>query len=115
MSGATTTPKPILGLTVPGFPNFFILTARKRGSPWRNQIFHDRMRRAAHDAGVAAELLEGGKRSIECRPISMRAITARSTIACAHGVDAQGHDQLVPQPHGRVFAITPGGWSNIGR
>jgi 4-hydroxyacetophenone monooxygenase len=100
--------KAYLGLTVPGFPNFFMLTGPNTGlAHGGNQIFMT-------ECGVRymmlalRELLEGGHRSIECR----REVYENYN----HEVDAmharmvwthKGMTNWYRNPHGRVFAITP--------
>ncbi len=71
--------KAYLGLTVPGFPNFFMLTGPNTGlAHGGNQIFMTECG-VRHMMLCLRELLEGGRRSIECRPKSTRATIARST------------------------------------
>ena len=100
--------KAYLGLTVPGFPNFFMLTGPNTGlAHGGNQIFMT-------ECGVRymmlalRELLEGGHRSIECRPEvydsynrSVDAMHAR--MVWTH----KGMTNWYRNRHGRVFAITP--------
>ena len=91
--------KAYLGLTVPGFPNFFMLTGPNTGlAHGGNQIFMTECG-VRHMMLALRELLEGGHRSIECRQRHLRELQPRGRRhARAHGVDPPGHDQLVPQP-----------------
>jgi cation diffusion facilitator CzcD-associated flavoprotein CzcO len=60
--------KAYLGLTVPGFPNFFMLTSPNTGlAHGGNQIFMTECG-VRHMMLALRELLEGGHRSIECKP-----------------------------------------------
>jgi 4-hydroxyacetophenone monooxygenase len=100
--------KAYLGLTVPGFPNFFMLTGPNivlaHGG---NQIFMTECG-VRHMMLALRELLEGGHRSIECKPDVYERYN--------HEVDAlharmvwthKGMTNWYRNPHGRVFAITP--------
>ena len=91
--------KAYLGLTVPGFPNFFMLTGPNTGlAHGGNQIFMTECS-VRHMMLALRELLESGHRSIECRREVYESLQSRRRRhARAHGVDPQGHDQLVPQP-----------------
>jgi 4-hydroxyacetophenone monooxygenase len=97
-----------LGLTVPGFPNFFMLTGPNTGlAHGGNQIFMTECG-VRHMMLCLRELLESGRRSIECRPDvyarynrDVDALHAR--MVWTH----KGMTNWYRNPHGRVFAITP--------
>jgi 4-hydroxyacetophenone monooxygenase len=100
--------KAYLGLTVPGFPNFFILTGPNTGlAHGGNQIFMT-------ECGVRymmlalRELYESGRRSIECRPHVYEAYNRRVDAMHARMVwTHKGMTNWYRNRHGRVFAITP--------
>jgi 4-hydroxyacetophenone monooxygenase len=100
--------KAYLGLTVPGFPNFFILTGPNTGlAHGGNQIFMT-------ECGVRymmlalRELLESGKRSIECRKevyenYNREVDDMHARMVWTH----KGMTNWYRNRHGRVFAISP--------
>jgi 4-hydroxyacetophenone monooxygenase len=100
--------KAYLGLTVPGFPNFFMLTGPNTTlAHGGNQIFMTECA-VRHMMLALRELLEGGHRSIECKPEVYenhnRAIdTMHAQMVWTH----KGMTNWYRNPHGRVFAITP--------
>jgi 4-hydroxyacetophenone monooxygenase len=100
--------KAYLGLTVPGFPNFFILTGPNTGlAHGGNQIFMTECG-VRHMMLCLRELLESGKRAIECRPEVYenynRAVDDRhARMVWTH----EGMTNWYRNRHGRVFAISP--------
>ena len=100
--------KAYLGLTVPGFPNFFILTGPNTGlAHGGNQIFMTECG-VRHMMLALRELLEGGKRSIECRPevyenYNRKVDDMHARMVWTH----KGMTNWYRNRHGRVFAITP--------
>jgi 4-hydroxyacetophenone monooxygenase len=100
--------KAYLGLTVPGVPNFFMLTGPNTGlAHGGNQIFMT-------ECGVRymmlalRELLEGGHRSIECRPEVYESYNREVDATHARMVwTHKGMTNWYRNPQGRVFAITP--------
>jgi 4-hydroxyacetophenone monooxygenase len=100
--------KAYLGLTVPGFPNFFMLTGPNivlaHGG---NQIFMTECS-VRHMMLGLREMLEGGHRSIECRPEVYDAYNREVDALHARMVwTHKGMTNWYRNPHGRVFAITP--------
>ena len=97
-----------LGLTVPGFPNFFMLTGPNTGlAHGGNQIFMTECG-VRHMMLALRELVEGGHRSIECRrevyDNHNREIDAmHARMVWTH----KGMTNWYRNPNGRVFAITP--------
>jgi 4-hydroxyacetophenone monooxygenase len=97
-----------LGLTVPGFPNFFMLTGPNTTlAHGGNQIFMTECA-VRHMMLSLRELLESGHRSIECK----RQVYERHnrTIDAMHAQMVWTHKGMTNwyrNPHGRVFAITP--------
>jgi 4-hydroxyacetophenone monooxygenase len=100
--------KAYLGLTVPGFPNFFILTGPNTGlAHGGNQIFMTECG-VRHMMQALRELVEGGHRSVECRrevyDSYNRAVDAQhARMVWTH----KGMTNWYRNAHGRVFAITP--------
>ena len=100
--------KAYLGLTVPGFPNFFMLTGPNTGlAHGGNQIFMT-------ECGVRymmlalRELVESGHRSIECRPEVYESYNREVDAMHARMVwTHEGMTNWYRNPQGRVFAITP--------
>jgi 4-hydroxyacetophenone monooxygenase len=100
--------KAYLGLTVPGFPNFFILTGPNTGlAHGGNQIFMT-------ECGVRymmlalRELVESGKRTIECRHDTYEGYNRKVDDTHARMVwTHKGMTNWYRNRHGRVFAITP--------
>ena len=100
--------KAYLGLTVPGFPNFFILTGPNTGlAHGGNQIFMT-------ECGVSymmlalRELVESGKRTIECRHDTYEGYNRKVDDTHARMVwTHKGMTNWYRNRHGRVFAITP--------
>ncbi len=100
--------KAYLGLTVPGFPNFFMLTGPNTGlAHGGNQIFMT-------ECGVRymmmalRELVEGGHRSIECRPEVYESYNREVDAMHARMVwTHKGMTNWYRNINGRVFAITP--------
>jgi 4-hydroxyacetophenone monooxygenase len=100
--------KAYLGLTVPGFPNFFMLTGPNTGlAHGGNQIFMT-------ECGVRymmlalRELVEGGHRSIECRPEVYESYNREVDATHARMVwTHKGMTNWYRNINGRVFAITP--------
>jgi 4-hydroxyacetophenone monooxygenase len=97
-----------LGLTVPGFPNFFMLTGPNTGlAHGGNQIFMTECG-VRHMMLGLRELLEGGHRSIECRPEIYQNYNRDVDALHARMVwSHKGMTNWYRNSHGRVFAITP--------
>jgi len=97
-----------LGLTVPDFPNFFILTGPNTGlAHGGNQIFMTECG-VRHMMLALRELYEGGHRTIECK----RDVYERynSEVDAMHARMVWTHKGMTNwyrNRHGRVFAITP--------
>jgi len=100
--------KAYLGLTVPGFPNFFILTGPNTGlAHGGNQIFMTECG-VRHMMLALREMLEGGHRSIECRPEVYERYNRDVDALHARMVwTHKGMTNWYRNPQGRVFAITP--------
>jgi 4-hydroxyacetophenone monooxygenase len=100
--------KAYLGLTVPGFPNFFMLTGPNTGlAHGGNQIFMTECG-VRHMMLALRELVEGGHRSIECRPEIYEAYNRKVDAMHARMVwTHRGMTNWYRNPNGRVFAITP--------
>jgi 4-hydroxyacetophenone monooxygenase len=100
--------KAYLGLTVPGFPNFFILTGPNTTlAHGGNQIFMTECG-VRHMMQALRELLESGHRSIECRSevyenYNRKVDDTHARMVWTH----QGMTNWYRNRHGRVFAITP--------
>jgi 4-hydroxyacetophenone monooxygenase len=97
-----------LGLTVPGFPNFFMLTGPNTGlAHGGNQIFMTECG-VRHMMLAIRELVEGGHRSIECRPEIYESYNREVDAMHARMVwTHKGMTNWYRNPQGRVFAITP--------
>jgi 4-hydroxyacetophenone monooxygenase len=97
-----------LGLTVPGFPNFFILTGPNTGlAHGGNQIFMTECG-VRHMMLALRELLESGKRAIECKREVYEDYNAKVDAMHAQMVwTHKGMSNWYRNRHGRVFAITP--------
>jgi 4-hydroxyacetophenone monooxygenase len=97
-----------LGLTVPGFPNFFMLTGPNTGlAHGGNQIFMTECG-VRHMMLALRELLEGGHRTIECKPgiyenYNREVDAMHARMVWTH----KGMTNWYRNPNGRVFAITP--------
>jgi 4-hydroxyacetophenone monooxygenase len=100
--------KAYLGLTVPGFPNFFMLTGPNTGlAHGGNQIFMTECG-VRHMMLALRELLEGGHRSIECRREIYEAYNREVDAVHARMVwTHKGMTNWYRNRHGRVFAISP--------
>jgi 4-hydroxyacetophenone monooxygenase len=100
--------KAYLGLTVPGFPNFFMLTGPNTGlAHGGNQIFMTECG-VRHMMLALRELLEGGHRSIECKPEIYENYNRKVDAMHARMVwTHKGMTNWYRNPNGRVFAITP--------
>jgi 4-hydroxyacetophenone monooxygenase len=100
--------KAYLGLTVPGFPNFFILTGPNTGlAHGGNQIFMTECGVRYMMLGLR-ELYEGGHRTIECKRNVYE--TYNREIDAMHARMVWTHKGMTNwyrNRHGRVFAITP--------
>jgi 4-hydroxyacetophenone monooxygenase len=100
--------KAYLGLTVPGFPNFFMLTGPNTTlAHGGNQIFMTECA-VRHMMLALRELLESGHRSIECRPEVYE--NHNRTIDAMHSRMVWTHKGMTNwyrNINGRVFAITP--------
>jgi 4-hydroxyacetophenone monooxygenase len=100
--------KAYLGLTVPGFPNFFMLTGPNTGlAHGGNQIFMT-------ECGVRymmlalRELVESGRRAIECKREVYESYNRKVDAEHARMVwTHKGMTNWYRNPQGRVFAITP--------
>jgi 4-hydroxyacetophenone monooxygenase len=100
--------KAYLGLTVPGFPNFFILTGPNTGlAHGGNQIFMTECG-VRHMMLCLRELLESGQRTIECRSEVYESYNREVDDRHARMVwTHKGMTNWYRNRHGRVFAITP--------
>jgi 4-hydroxyacetophenone monooxygenase len=100
--------KAYLGLTVPGFPNFFMLTGPNTGlAHGGNQIFMTECG-VRHMMLCLRELLEGGHQAIECRPHVYESYNGKVDAMHARMVwTHKGMTNWYRNRHGRVFAITP--------
>jgi 4-hydroxyacetophenone monooxygenase len=100
--------KAYLGLSVPGFPNFFMLTGPNTGlAHGGNQIFMTECS-VRHTMLCLRELLESGRRSIECKSEIYEAYNREVDATHARMVwTHKGMTNWYRNPHGRVFAITP--------
>jgi 4-hydroxyacetophenone monooxygenase len=100
--------KAYLGLSVPGFPNFFMLTGPNTGlAHGGNQIFMTECS-VRHMMLCLRELLESGRRSIECKSEIYEAYNREVDATHARMVwTHKGMTNWYRNPHGRVFAITP--------
>jgi len=100
--------KAYLGLTVPGFPNFFILTGPNTGlAHGGNQIFMTECG-VRHVMLALRELYEGGHRTIECKRDVYDNYNRAVDAMHAHMVwTHKGMTNWYRNRHGRVFAITP--------
>jgi 4-hydroxyacetophenone monooxygenase len=100
--------KAYMGLTVPGFPNFFMLTGPNTGlAHGGNQIFMTE-RGVRYMMLALRELLEGGHRSIECKPQIYENYNREVDAMHARMVwTHKGMTNWYRNPNGRVFAITP--------
>ena len=100
--------KAYLGLTVPNFPNLFILTGPNTGlAHGGNQIFMTECG-VRHMMLALRALYEGGHRSIECRPeiyedYNRKVDAMHAGMVWTH----KGMTNWYRNRHGRVFAITP--------
>jgi 4-hydroxyacetophenone monooxygenase len=100
--------KAYLGLTVPGFPNFFMLTGPNTTlAHGGNQIFMTECG-VRHMMLALRELLEGGHRAIECKPqiydnYNRKVDAMHANMVWTH----KGMTNWYRNRHGRVFAITP--------
>jgi 4-hydroxyacetophenone monooxygenase len=97
-----------LGLTVPGFPNFFMLTGPNTGlAHGGNQIFMTECG-VRHMMLALRELLESGHRSIECKREVYETYNRKVDAMHARMVwTHKGMTNWYRNRHGRVFAITP--------
>jgi len=96
--------KAYLGLTVPGFPNFFILTGPNTGlAHGGNQIFMTECG-VRHMMLALRELYEGGHRTIECKRDVYD--NYNREVDAMHARMVWTHKGMTNR-HGRVFAITP--------
>jgi 4-hydroxyacetophenone monooxygenase len=97
-----------LGLTVPGFPNFFILTGPNTGlAHGGNQIFMTECG-VRHMMLSLRELYEGSHRTIECRANVYERYNRE--VDERHARMVWTHDGMTNwyrNRHGRVFAISP--------
>jgi len=97
-----------MGLTVPNFPNLFILTGPNTGlAHGGNQIFMTECG-VRHMMLALRALYEGGHRSIECRPevyedYNRKVDAMHAGMVWTH----KGMTNWYRNRHGRVFAITP--------
>ena len=97
-----------MGLTVPHFPNLFILTGPNTGlAHGGNQIFMTECG-VRHMMLALRALYEGGHRSIECRPevyedYNRKVDAMHAGMVWTH----KGMTNWYRNRHGRVFAITP--------
>jgi 4-hydroxyacetophenone monooxygenase len=100
--------KAYLGLTVPGFPNFFILTGPNTGlAHGGNQIFMTECG-VRHTMLALRELYEAGHRTIECRADVYERYNREVDAMHARMVwTHKGMTNWYRNRHGRVFAITP--------
>jgi 4-hydroxyacetophenone monooxygenase len=100
--------KAYLGLTVPGFPNFFMLTGPNTTlAHGGNQIFMTECS-VRHMMLALRELLESGRRSIECKSEVYERYNREVDAMHARMVwTHKGMTNWYRNPHGRVFAITP--------
>jgi 4-hydroxyacetophenone monooxygenase len=100
--------KAYLGLTVPGFPNFFMLTGPNTGlAHGGNQIFMTECG-VRHMMLALRELVEGNHRSIECKPEVYENYNREVDAMHARMVwTHKGMTNWYRNPQGRVFAITP--------
>jgi 4-hydroxyacetophenone monooxygenase len=100
--------KAYLGLTVPGFPNFFMLTGPNTAlAHGGNQIFMTECS-VRHMMLALRELLESGRRSIECKSEVYERYNREVDAMHARMVwTHKGMTNWYRNPHGRVFAITP--------
>ena len=101
-------PKAHLGVALPGFPNFFMLTGPNTGlAHGGNQIFMTECA-VRHMMLCLRELVESGKRSIECRAdvydnYNREVDAMHARMVWTH----KGMTNWYRNSHGRVFAITP--------
>ena len=97
-----------LGLTVTGFPNFFMLTGPNTGlAHGGNQIFMTECG-VRHMMLGLRELYEGGHRTIECRRDVYENYNREVDALHARMVwTHKGMTNWYRNRHGRVFAITP--------
>ena len=66
--GAPTTPRAYLGITVPGFPNLFLLSRAAHGARPRRQLHHDRrVPGRATSSTCSASMVEQGLGAVEVR------------------------------------------------
>ena len=97
-----------MGLTVPHFPNLFILTGPNTGlAHGGNQIFMTECG-VRHMMLALRALYEGGHRSIECRPevyedYNRKVDAMHAGMVWTH----KGMTNWYRNRHGRVFAISP--------
>jgi 4-hydroxyacetophenone monooxygenase len=100
--------KAYLGLTVPGFPNFFMLTGPNTGlAHGGNQIFMTECS-VRHMMLCLRELLESGRRSIECKNEIYETYNREVDATHARMVwTHKGMTNWYRNPHGRVLAISP--------
>jgi len=97
-----------MGLTVPHFPNLFILTGPNTGlAHGGNQIFMTECG-VRHMMLALRALYEGGHRSVECRPevyedYNRKVDAMHAGMVWTH----KGMTNWYRNRHGRVFAITP--------
>jgi 4-hydroxyacetophenone monooxygenase len=100
--------KAYLGLTVPRFPNFFILTGPNTTlAHGGNQIFMTECA-VRHMMLALRELLESGQRAIECRAEVYENYNRKVDDMHARMVWTHpGMTNWYRNRHGRVFAITP--------
>ena len=100
--------KAYLGLTVPGFPNFFMLTGPNTGlAHGGNQIFMTECS-VRHMMLALRELLEREHRSIECKREVYESYNRDVDAMHARMVwTHKGMTNWYRNPQGRVFAITP--------
>jgi 4-hydroxyacetophenone monooxygenase len=97
-----------LGLTVPGFPNFFILTGPNTGlAHGGNQIFMTECS-VRHMMLSLRALYEGGHRMVECRTEVYERYNREVDERHARMVwTHKGMTNWYRNRHGRVFAISP--------
>jgi 4-hydroxyacetophenone monooxygenase len=100
--------KAYLGLTVPGFPNFFILTGPNTGlAHGGNQIFMTECS-VRHMMLALRKLYESGHRAIECKADVYERYNREVDAMHARMVwTHKGMTNWYRNRHGRVFAISP--------
>ena len=101
-------PRAYLGITVPEFPNLFLMYGPNTNTGHGGSAFLLAEAQARYISGCVTSLIESGARTMECRPIVLEEFVDRMDAEHEHLIWTHpGMSTYYRNAHGRVISVMP--------